>query len=743
MPPPADSDRIVDTLRKVVRRRKLWLAGGLAAALLPVLILNAVMTPLFEATTSLVFDEIAPPVPAATEDLSREILLSNRLEELGSFSFAQDIVTSLAPEDRKRFTLPDPMPAGVDTLVIVTEYVQKSLLSSPLRNSNLVRITVRLPEARLAAAVANAAARVFQERNDRIRREGAGGVRRFIEQQLERTRAQLDSAEQALRGYKQENRITVFDSEAQEVLRRTTEAEVLYNEARTSRGAAEEKLIAIQSTLAKQKQDLIPSVTAASSPTVVRLRERLGELQAQYVELKLQGYPLTHPKMAQLDLTIEETKRNLTDEATKLAAGSGVADPIAQMQKYATDAAALEIDIESSKAQEAALRRIIGDYDIELGRLPEKEFQLARLTRERDVTHKIYTMLLEKLEESRIAEAERLPTIRILDAARVPEEPVWPRKRLNLALGTLLGLLLGTGAGLVLEAYRGGVESETELERRTGWPVLGSIPRLDRVSTRSELEGPSDTAADRRLRRGLIAHLEPDSGGAEAYRILRTSLHFRGVGDRVRTLLVTSVGPGDGKSTTVANLAVEIAATGQRVVVVDGEVRRPVQHAIFAVAREPGLTDVLAAANGDRSPASVSGEPTNRGFSTEILDAALRPTGIEGLNILPSGTPAENRGNRLVVSFLALESMLAALRSNHDVILVDAPPLLLVHDAGLLARLVDGVLFVVSAHRADDELLSRARQILERADATVLGAVLNHADPARVYGYGKYYSRKR
>jgi tyrosine-protein kinase Etk/Wzc len=735
-----DSDRIIASLRRVLRKRKLVVLGGLVLALLPALIINAVQTPLYEATTSIVFDEIAPPVPAATEDVSRDILLSNRLEELSSYSFAEDIAAALPRAERRRFSMPEEPPPDLDTLTVIAEKIHKSILSSPVRNSNVVRLAVRLPEARLAAVVANTAARVFQERNDRIKREGAGGVRRFIEEQLVRTRTQLDAAEEGLRSYKQANRITAFDSEAQEVLRRTTEAEVLYNEARADRGAAQEKLAAIEKTLARHKRELVPSVTAASSPTVLRLRERLGELQSQYVELKLQGYPPTHPKMTQLDQAMEETKKSLTDEATKLASGSALADPIAQMQQYATEAAALQIDIESSKAQETALRHVIDDYDTQLGRLPEKEFQLARLTRERDVSHKIYTMLLEKLEETRIAEAEKLPSIRILDRALVPKDPVRPRKKLNLALGGLLGMLLGAGVALGLEFLRGGVESESELEARTGWPVLGSIPRIDRVSSRAlaQLSGPEDSPENRKLRRGLITRIEPDSAAAEAYRLLRTGLQFRGTNGAWRTLLVTSVGPGEGKSTTVANLAIALATSGKRVVVVDGEVRRPVQHALFAVPRAPGLTDVLGAMEG---AARRDGDTSGWAASNGDLAGVLRPTGIDRLHVLPTGSPISDRADRLANALPLIGTLLSHLNSRHDFVVVDAPPLLLVHDATLLARVADGVLFVVSSPRADAELLMRARRVLEGAGAHVLGAVLNHADPARIHGYGRYYSR--
>src|SRR5262249_40445654 len=348
----------------------------------------------------------------------------------------------------------------------------------------------------------------------------------------------------------------------------------------------------------------------------------------QQVDLQLQGYPPTHPKLVQLQQDIDATKRDLATEAAKLANSGDVVDPLSAMQKYSTDAAALEIDIESSRAQEAALRKTIDGYDQALQRLPEKEFQLARLTRERDVTHKIYSMLLEKLEEARIAEAERLPSCRVIDIAQAPTDPVRPRKKLNLALGLLLGGLVGTGFAFGWETWRGGVESTAEMERRTGWKVLASLPRLD---ANSHAPIPANDASGRqkaRAKRGLMVAREPNSGPAEAFRMLRTALQFEGLGESARTLLVTSVGPADGKSTTISNLALSFAAAGHRVAIVDAEVRRPVQHEIFGMDRSPGLTEWLR-----------SETPTR---------AVLRPTSLARVDLLSTGQSLDTPGDALV-----------------------------------------------------------------------------------------------
>lgn len=717
--PEPEGDLLVQRVRSVLKRRKRLVLAGFFAVMLPVVVITWSIDPVYEASTSLIFDEVSTPMPNPAEATSREVAISNRMEELGSYAFAAEVASTLPRSLHARFPVAAGVAAGKDTLTVISKMVREALTAAPLRNSNVIRISAQLGDPELCVAVANSAAQVAQDRNSRIRQQGAGGVRRFVEQQLVRTQAQLEVAENALRDYKAKNRISVFDSEAQEILRRATDAEVLFNSAQAERGAAEEQLASVGHNLNEQKRNLVPSVTEATTPAAIRLKERLGELQSQQVDLRLQNYPPTHPKMQEIQQQIDATKRDLTAEMLKLAAGDGVVDPLAQMQKYATDAAALQIQIESSKAQERALRGTLNRYDEALGQLPEKEYQLARLTRDRDVNHKIYSMLLEKLEEARIGEAERLPTCRIIDAAQLPKEPIRPRKALNLGLGFLLAGMVGCGLGLGWEAFKSPVESSIQLERLTGWPVLASIPRIDAVSSESlralQTQDP-DARKARRLKRGLIGALEPNGGPAEAFRMLRTSLQFQGAGDKMKILLLTSAGPSDGKSTTLANLAIAFAAAGQRVLVLDGEVRRPVQHLIFGVAREPGLTESLR-------------------------ETAIRPpfpTQVRNLEVLPTGGAVGEPGDAIVSRLARVREVLDELRSRYDLVLIDTPPVLLVHDTALFAKLADAVVLVVNSNRTDREILARARQLLASAGANVVGTVLNHVDPGAVYGYRAY-----
>ncbi len=762
----SDTEQILSRLGRIIRRRKLLLILCFVIILGPIGIYNEIQTPIYQASTTVVFDEVSAPVQSYELDFSREIVTANRLEEFTSFSFAKDIADVLDVETLQRFPYPEEAPEGFDPMGFVVTRIQKSISAYAVRNSNVVRISVQMQDPELCAAIANTAARVFQERSYRIKHEGTSGVRRFIESQLGIFAEKLEGSEQALKKYKQSHGVVSFESEAQEILRRATDAEVLYNQATTNRHALQERLGAVEAEIAKQKRGLVPAITEVSNPWAQTLMTKLVELQTRYMDLKVENYPPTHPKMVAMQDEIDRTKKDLRAEATKLVEARNVSDPIAQMEKYFSEAASMQIEIESLKAQENALKKVIGDYNNLLGGLPDKELSLAQLERDRNSSQKIYTSLLEKLEETKITEAEKIPNIRILDEARVPRAPILPRKALNLALGVLMGLVVGLGAAWVMDSLTGASPgSVRDLENLTGWSVLASVPRIEKLPRgQLKLENePRSRAQIRRIKRHVFSQIEPYSAVAEAYRMLRTNLQFMGVGDRYRTILVTSIAASEGKSTTLSNLAITLAKQGQKVLVLDSEVRRPVQHTAFDVRRGPGLSEVLLSdgqisgdgedeghdewitnGKGKKAKKALHGldrlrEPNTKHLD-ELLQDNIKPVRIKNLSILPSGDAWTNPSITISNFAQRLKVILQNLKQKYDVILIDAPPIMLVHDAAIVSTLVDCVLFVVNSARIDEESLLKAKQLLVNGNANVLGIVLNHFEPVGVYGsYYSYY----
>lgn len=210
----------------------------------------------------------------------------------------------------------------------------------------------------------------------------------------------------------------------------------------------------------------------------------------------------------------------------------------------------------------------------------------------------------------------------------------------------------------------------------------------------------------------LIALRDPRSPAAEAYRTLRTNIQFSSLDKPLRTLLATSTAPDEGKSTTLANLAVTMAQAEQRVILVDCDLRRPSQHTLFELPNEAGLTSLMLA---------------------EDAELPLQETGVPGLSLLTSGPlpprPADILGSR------RMEAVIARLRDQADIVLFDTPPVVVVTDAAVLATRMDGVLLVFQAGKTSRERAREARRLLENVKANIIGVVLNNAEVERTYGY--------
>jgi capsular exopolysaccharide synthesis family protein len=294
-------------------------------------------------------------------------------------------------------------------------------------------------------------------------------------------------------------------------------------------------------------------------------------------------------------------------------------------------------------------------------------------------------------------------SVSVVEAATTPGSPVRPSVLLNTILGALAGLILAGGLAALLEYLDDTVKSPEEVEAAAGLTTLGGVARFRRPRS---LEG------------GLIATRQRHPV-AEAYRMLRTNVQFSTLDRPAQTLLVTSANPGEGKTTTVANLALVMAQTGKRVIAVDSDLRRPTLHRFFGVENGTGLTTLL-----------LSGEPE--------LDGCLKPTAFDNLWVLPSGpqppNPSELLGSR------RMESVLQSLKQSADIIVMDSPPALAVADASILASRVDGTLLVVDSGRTRAGSLQRAKETLGRAKTNLLGAVLNKlTQRGRDYYYYRYY----
>jgi succinoglycan biosynthesis transport protein ExoP len=301
----------------------------------------------------------------------------------------------------------------------------------------------------------------------------------------------------------------------------------------------------------------------------------------------------------------------------------------------------------------------------------------------------------------------------IVAPATRPTSPSSPKYPVNLALGLLVGLGLGTAAALLMERLDDSLRGASDFQAHLGAPVLAVIPKLQGWRKRDQ--------------EVLAALAEPYSPTSEGYRTLRAGLLFSMVTREARVVMVTSAHTGEGKTTTTANLGVVLAQAGKRVVLISADLRKPRLHRFF-----PPVPGTSRGGHRGRGLANL--------LAGEIdLSEALVPSGIEFLHIIHSGAVPGNHDALLGSD--AMGRLLAALRESADVVLIDAPPVLGVADALTMAPLVDGVLFVAHAHETSRGAVREAGQLLEQVNVVVLGAVLNSLDPAKApsYAYSKRY----
>jgi capsular exopolysaccharide synthesis family protein len=345
--------------------------------------------------------------------------------------------------------------------------------------------------------------------------------------------------------------------------------------------------------------------------------------------------------------------------------------------------------------------------------------------------------LRQDYQRARMAEEVEAGDIDVVDMAPVPFSPLWAAATLKLAIGVFLGLVLGVGLAFMMEALNTSIRRPEDIEAALHLPGLAVIPRLTPTTSRRRLGGLLKGEKGTASRAAAIGTAtQPFSIGTEAFRMLRTSLFWSDGSEHLRTLVVTSAAPGDGKTLTAANLATSFAHDGLSVLLVDCDVRRPQLHKLFRAPRSPGLLDLLAPAKEAGSEVrSLSLADAGDG-SGDPVGHVVRSTPFRGLSLLTCGTLPTNASNLL--SGVRMRSLLKVLTERFDLVVLDTPPVLATADAGILGSLADGVLLVVRAGQTDKAAAQRATSQLAGSGARVMGVVLN--DPkGEVSQFGDYY----
>ena len=497
---------------------------------------------------------------------------------------------------------------------------------------------------------------------------------------------------------------------------------------------AELRLTTYEEELKNLSEEVV-SETIARNPSHSKLQDSLNQYEIDRAEL-LGKYDETHPEVTAIDGKIKEAKERLATEEKQTKSTTTSYNPLHQALTEKVNET--QATITSLKQQQANVAAQIEKHHAKLGNWSEEQLRFYRLKRDVEIYNAQVIALETKIREAEIFAQARSETIKVMDKARAPEEPLKPRLKLNLVLGAFVGMLLGVTFAVAKNYFKDTYlrleEAVRQLDALPESPsFLGVLPSIKRRSS---------------YRLPLMVHDAPSSRTAEAFRVLQAKLPFLNPGASVKTILVTSATRGEGKSTISSNLAVALAQRGNRVLLIDADMRRPSQHNTFSReqlvqiedtddttaselpvphtdARKPGLSEALIHLNSEN------------GY--DVLHATVKQTGIPDLFLVPSGTvppnPIELLNSEMMTEWLELA------KSEYDVIVIDSPPVRAVADPMILANIVDAIVYVFDITKTRRfDILTGIRHLTEAFPTKGIGVLCNMINPKHAKSYG-YYSR--
>ena len=688
--------------RILVKRR--WLVLGILTGVVALALLKTLMaTPIYRATSVLQLEKAGTQV-VQVEGIQPDSdrygwdpdFLQTQYELLQSRSLAERVADELNLDQATLDRLNDPGWLGrmlallrpksktesADTaladaakqLRAAAGVVSGGLSVEPVRNSRLVRINYDSPSPEFSARVANAIADGFIASGLERRFGASSYAKTYLEDQLKLVKAKLEQSERKLVAFAQQEGLVSTGENGQSL---ATQNLTQLNAALAN---AQDQRIRAQARWRQASSGAMPADMIGNS-SIRPLQQQRAQLQGQY-QLKLQTFKPDYPEMQQLKGQIDELARQIAAENGSVRAS-------------------VRAEYEATAAQERMLMSQIATLRTEALDVDGRSIQYNILKREVDTNRELYDGLLQRFKEVGVAGDVRSNNISIIDHAEVPGWRFKPNLMLNLAIGLLLGGMLGVLVAFLLEFLDDTLKTPDDIEQKLRLAVLGVIPRL----------GPKENL-------GSIAK-DSRSSFSEAYRSVRTALQFSTDHGVPKTLLITSTGPSEGKSTTALALARNLAELGKRVLLIEADMRNPSLHRTLGLQGSgTGLSNLLAGgATLSQSTLSVDNE-----LFKVILAGPLPPNPAELLS-----------GSKLV-------SALTIAREHYDQVIIDGPPVLGLADAPILSNVVEGTLLVVNSSKTRISAAQAALKRLLSARARVVGALLSKYDPKTAgYGYGYGY----
>lgn len=573
---------------------------------------------------------------------------------------------------------------------LIVEGTFAALSADPLikiqqhQSTDIIIITATSNDPELSRLMADTLARVYiADTADRSKQE-TREARRFVESRLEIVQGEFDRALSRIADVQEQEQIIDLDSEVRSAVSRLSELMLIGEETTTRAAEVRAQVSSLRGVQGREDIDYIGPGTVSENSDIRAIREQLASLRMQRVTAMLEKTE-RHPDVERIDSQIDSAEQELSH---LLEEQHGLDPTLVQLE---VELAGLH---DRGVAIDAAIARTTERFSL----YPDKMRRLSQLELAATAAEEVYRSLQSQSYQIAVAEAMTTSPIQFVEPAVRPDRPVSPKLLVNLLVGLGVGVLVGLGLVAVFEYIDDSIKSPDELREAWDAPQLGVVPRF---------------AAGMGI---TIASLKPTDSVVEGFRTLRSAIAYATLDKPATSLMVTSSLPGEGKSTVLANIGVAMADEGKRVLILDCDLRRPTQHTFHSEnANQTGLTQVLLG--------KVSWQD------------AVQATPVEGLTVLSSGPIPPNPGK--LVESLKLRQLLNELTREHDMVLVDAPPALVVNDGVLIAAMVDHVMVVVEAGKTPRRVLQDARERLDSHGIEPLGLVFNKLDYG-LAGYGIY-----
>lgn len=540
----------------------------------------------------------------------------------------------------------------------------KNLYVEPIEKAHLVKVYYESPNPVLSAEIVNKLIDLYIKNSISTSSQTDIYAQAFLDRELEKARERLTNSENELVSYARDNQILeVNNSQATQ--------EQKLNELNSALATAERRRIEAESQLgqARKHGNVVGVLT---NPVVESLKRQIVDLEGQY-QNQSKVFKPAYPEMQQLAQQITTVKAKLATEVANLKQS-------------------LEAEFTASKRLEGQVRSELTNYKGELVNLRDRSVEYNALKREVETSRKLYDDLLKRMSEVNVAAgANKATNIRIIDVAKPQADPFRPNKAINLIVGLITGLILATGLALLRETLRRSLTSGDELQMVSGLPVLGTIPHVRRMSEQ-------DLA--------MVTMRNPHSPAAEAYRIAATNIRFALQAGKPSIIVLTSVNPSEGKSTSSVNLALSHAQMGAKVLLIDADLRRPTVHLKMGINNTRGLSDYVE----DRAElAQVTQQIPNMKNAYVITAGPFR---VDPSSILASAK---------------MHQLLEMARNHFDITIIDGPPVTGFADALMLAAQADNTLLVTDEKNMDRKQVLNAIQQLQRVKPSMGGFLVVNA----------------